>query len=144
MTGRGMNALVVAGVMAGMILTAATAQAQQNRLFWVIQAGKSVDVDKAKAAQVYLDSCQMLEDRLEWEGQPIRPRIRVHVGEACPASEVSGPCMNPALGMLYVPEWNDDAFEALAEITVMTALKQIMEKPERELLATVRPLQMAR
>src|SRR3990172_705282 len=134
MTRRRMNGLMSAGAIVGIMLTAFSAQAQQIRMVWAIEASKAEDVDKVRAEQVYLMSCQILEDRLEWDGQPIRPRIRVHVGEACPVPGFSGACMNPSLGMLFVPEWNEDAVQALIQITVMTALRQIIKQPKPNLL----------
>jgi hypothetical protein len=127
----------------GLILVAFPAHAQQSRLVWTIETSKAAHVDKAKAERIYLRSCQILEDRLEWTGPAIRPRIRVHVGVACPMAGFSGACMNPLMGVLYVPDWDDDAVYALIQITVIGGLQQAMEHGERESLTMRSPLRLA-
>jgi hypothetical protein len=120
------------------MLAAQVARAESARISWVV--AESADTiqspihpnEKKQAEEIYRDSIALLEERMEWAGRPLRPRITVHVGESCPAREMVGPCMNPALGVLYVDEWNDEAREALARITMLTAMQQIMQLVEQE------------
>lgn len=118
------------------LLAAPTGQADTTGITWVIGGEQTASqrIDKTRAAEMYRDALAWLEEKTDWHGRPLRPRITVHVGEPCPVGEVAGGCMNPALGVLYVPEWNNEAIEALAEVTILTALRQIIEPSETELL----------
>jgi hypothetical protein len=117
-----------------MLLVAPTARAENASISWVILADRTAgeSVDKRQAEEIYREVVELMEQQMEWGGRPLRPRITVHIGEACPASEVGGPCMNPALGVLYVSEWNDEARDAFARIIMLTAMYQILVPADRE------------
>jgi hypothetical protein len=122
----------------GLFLSLVAAQAEQpSKLRWVVTAGHTVD--KAQAETIYLEACNFVRDRYDRNGRAVCPVITVHVGKACPAGEIAGSCMNPALGVLYLPQWNEDAPKAVAKITLMTSLHWLMNPGEPMLLARLSP-----
>lgn len=122
------------------LLMPVLSRAGNARISWVVaEAPAAIQSliqpdDKKQAEEIYLESLALIEERMMWRGSPLRPRITVHIGEACPATEMDGPCMNPALGVLYVNEWNEEARRALAHITMLTAMQQMLEPGERQRL----------
>jgi len=55
------------------------------------------------------------------------------VGESCPNPHIEGACMNPALGELYLPKWDEESPGALVQATLAAALFQLINQSnERE------------
>lgn len=118
----------VGGVTVAVLLLVAAAYANAPaRLLWVVKAGE--DVDKTHAERVYFEACQWIEKQLE-AARTVRPKLTVHVGEACPQSQIEGACMNPALGELYLPKWDENAPRAVAEATLATALHDLLQEKQ--------------
>ena len=116
-------------LMAGLLVAAVAYGAAPSRLLWVVKDGAAVD--KNHAEKVYFEVCQWIEEQLESESEPVRPKLTVHVGEACPREHIEGACMNPMLGELYLPEWDEEAPNALAQATVATALFHLVNEQEK-------------
>jgi hypothetical protein len=117
------------GVAAVLWLAAAADAAAPARLEWVVKDGK--DVDKSHAERIYFAACRWMEEQMDPSEGPIRPKLTVHVGEACPREQIEGACMNPARGQLYLPEWDEEAPHAVAQATLATALYHLLDEEER-------------
>jgi hypothetical protein len=118
----------------GLFLSVAGVKAEQpSNLRWVVKAAHAVD--KSQAETIYIEACNFIEDRFGLDGKIVCPVITVHVGEACPVGEISGSCMNPALGVLYLPAWDEESPYAVAQITLMTGLHRLMNPAKPLLMA---------
>ena len=123
----------VLSLVAGILLAATFARSDTIRLRWVVDSQQVVD--KGSAELEYSQVCRWLHDRLDEEDAAICPAITVHVGATCPIPGVTGSCMNPKLGELYLEKWDEDSLASLAEVVVATALVQYMEPRQNVRLA---------
>ena len=105
-----------------LLLVAVAGASAPEKLQWVVKDGR--DVDRRHGETIYLSACRWVEQQVEAD-EPVRPRLTIHVGETCPQSRIAGACMNPILGELYLPEWDEESPYAVAEATVATAMHQL-------------------
>jgi hypothetical protein len=119
----------VVGLMSvSLVLSVAGFTGEKAHLRWMIQSGQ--EVDKSQAERLYRDACRWIETRFGAERGAIRPTITVHVGESCPNPAISGACLSPVLGALYLPEWDETSPAAVIQATFATALLQLMDRQE--------------
>jgi hypothetical protein len=114
----------------GFLLSVAAPAGDRVHIRWVITPDQNEKVERSRAERLYDEACRWIEDRFDANGEAIRPRLSVHVGEACPDRQLRGACLSPASGVLYIPEWNEASPGHIIHATVVVGLLQLLERED--------------
>jgi hypothetical protein len=114
-------------VIAGIFPSHLTA-ADDRPIRWIIKDGEAID--RAQAERLYREACRVIEQRFTDNTRVVRPRLTIHVGKSCPDSALSGTCLAPASGELYLPKWDDGAVGAITQATLVIGLLQLLAPAE--------------
>jgi hypothetical protein len=103
-------------------------------LRWEIKDGMAADTIQAE--RIYEAACGWIEDHFASARTPIRPKITIHVGVACPDESLNRACYSTASSELYLPEWSETAPAAVAHATLIAGLFELMSREQiRETVA---------
>jgi hypothetical protein len=102
-------------------------QAEEPPIRWVVKDGQNVN--RPQGERLYLEAVRWIEDRYE-SPVPLRPHLTIRVGERCPDTKITGACMGPWPGDLYLPEWDEAAPGYIVQATLKASLQQLLSNED--------------
>ena len=95
---------------------------------WRIKSNEPVN--KRQAERLYDEACRWVEEKFAPMKGHRRPCMVVSVGAPCPDARIKGPCANPIIGELYIPEWQQTSPATVAQGTISTMLLHLFDAKE--------------
>src|ERR1041385_7982498 len=112
--------------------------ADGGRIRWITTTEEDENVDREMADRMYDEACRWIEDRFSPDGRQIHPALTVHVGWACPDSDISNACLSAASGELYIPHWDEGSAGKVVHATIIVGMLQLIE--QQDIRAVVKTL----